>query len=273
MRKRALIFHTLWISILAIALCLPAGQAVAGPVVDRIMKNKVMVVGTDPTYPPLTAKATDGELIGYEIDLIKVLAGLMKVKVQYKEIPFDKLLSAVEKNEIDLAVSGITVTPERNAKVIFASPHMVAGQSVILKKQMAINLQGPASLNKSDVTVAAAKGTTSEMAVKELLPKAKYIPVDSQEAALKLVLEGRAKAAMADFPFCALSSFRYADQGIVTTEKAFTYEPLGIAMSAEDPQLQNLVQNFLSLMQGSGRMEEMQARWFKSADWIKRLPK
>jgi polar amino acid transport system substrate-binding protein len=273
MRKRAFGFHALWIFILAIALCLPAMQAGAGPVLDRIQKNGVLVVGTDPTYPPLTAKATDGSLIGYEVDLIKVMAGLMKVKVQYKEIPFDKLLSAVEKNEIDLAVSGITMTPERNARVMFAGPHMVAGQSVILKKQMAINLQGPASLNKPDITVAAGKGTTGELAVKELLPKAKYIPVDSQEAALKLVLDGKADAAMADFPFCALSSFRYADKGIVTTEQAFTYEPLGIAMSGKDAQLHNLVHNYLQLIQGSGRMEEMQARWFKRADWIKQLPK
>ncbi len=273
MRNRAFGLHALWIFILAIALCLPALQAQAGPVLDRIKKNGVLVVGTDPTYPPLVAKATDGTLIGYEIDLAKVLAGLLKVKLQFKEIPFEKLFSAVEKGEVDIALSGITITPERNANVMFAGPHMVAGQSVITTKKEAFHLQSPVSLNQPQITVAAAKGTTSEMAVKELLPKAKYIPVDSQEAALKMVLDGKAKAAIADFPFCALASFRYADKDIVTTEKAFTFEPLGIAISAKDPLLHNLLQNFLLLMQGSGRLEEIQARWFKRSDWMKRLPK
>jgi len=273
MRKRAAGFFALLIIILAMALCLPALQASAGPVLDRIKKNKVIVVGADPTYPPLMAKATDGEMIGYEVDLVKVLAGLLKVKVQFKEIPFDKLLAAVEQGQVDIALSGITITPERNARVMFAGPHMVAGQSVITTKKEAFHLQSPVSLNQPQITVAAAKGTTSEMAVKELLPKAKYISVDSQEAALKLVLNGKAKAAIADFPFCALASFRYADKDIVTTEKAFTFEPLGIALSAQDPQLHNLLQNFLLLLQGSGRLEEIQARWFKRSDWMKRLPK
>jgi polar amino acid transport system substrate-binding protein len=271
MRKRA--FAAFMIALLAMAVCLPALQAQAGPVLDRIQKNGVLVVGTDPSYPPLTAKAADGELIGYEIDLARMLAAALRVKLQLKELPFDKLLPALDSGDIDLAMAGITITPRRNAKYMFAGPHMVAGQSVITTKDMAFHLQSPASLNQAKITVAAAKGTTSEMAVKELLPKAKYIPVENQEDALKAVLEGKAKAAIADFPFCALASFRYADKNIVTTDQAFTFEPLGIAMSQEDPLLHNLLQNFLLLLQGSGRTEELKNRWFKKSDWMKRLPK
>jgi ABC-type amino acid transport substrate-binding protein len=270
-RKRA--FAALLIVLSAMAFCLPAMQAQAGPVLDRIQKNGVLVVGTDPSYPPLSAKAVDGEIIGYEIDLARFLAAALKVKLQLKEVPFNYLLPALGKGEVDLVMAGLTITPGRNAKYMFAGPHLVAGQSVLTTRELAINLQGPASLNQAGITVAAAKGTTGEMAVKELLPKAKYIQAETQEAALRLVLAGKAKAAIADFPYCAVASFRYRDKGIVTTEKPFTFEPLGIAMSQEDPLLHNLVQNFLLLLQGSGRMEEMQNRWFKKSGWIKRLPK
>lgn len=273
MRKRAFGLHAFLVALLAVSLCLAAAQAQAGPVLDRIQKNGVLVVGTDPSYPPLSAKAKDGELIGYEIDLARYLAAALRVKLQLKELPFNDLLPALGKGEVDLVMSGLTITPRRNAKYMFAGPHLVAGQSVLTTKEMAFHLQSPASLNQASITVTAAKGTTGEMAVKELLPKAKYIQAETQEAALKLVLDGKAKAAIADFPFCALSSFRYADQNIVTTDKAFTFEPLGIALNQDDPLLHNLLQNFLLLLQGSGRMEEMQARWFKKSDWIKRLPK
>lgn len=271
MRKRA--FGALLIVLLTMAIFISALPAQAGPVLDRIQKNGVLVVGTDPSYPPLTFKAKDGEILGLEIDLARYLAAVLKVKLQLKELPFEKLLPALDSGEVDLVLAGLSITPRRNAKYMFAGPHMLAGQSVITTKDMAFHLKSPASLNQAKFTVAAAKGTTGEMAVKELLPKAKYIPVETQEAALKLVLEGKAKAAIADFPFCALASFRYADKGIVTTEKAFTFEPLGIALNQNDPLLHNLLQNFLLLLQGSGRIEELQDRWFKKSDWMKRLPK
>ncbi len=273
MRNRACGFRTLLISLLALTFLAPALTAQAGPVLDRIQKSGVLVVGTAPDYPPLTAKASDGTLIGYEIDLARYLAATLKVKLQLKELPFGDLLPALEKGEVDLVLSGLTITPQRNSRVMFAGPHLVAGQSVLTTKEMAINLQGPASLNQPGIKVAAAKGTTGEMAVKELLPKADYVQADSQDAALKKLLAGRVKAVIADFPFCAVASFRYKDKNIIATDKPFTFEPLGIALNQNDPLLHNLVQNFLLLLQGSGRMEELQNRWFKSSDWMKALPK
>jgi polar amino acid transport system substrate-binding protein len=273
MRKPGHGLKALLIIFLTMALCAPALIAQAGPVLDRIQKNGVLVVGTSGAYPPLTAKAINGEFIGYEMDLARYLAAALKVKLQIKEIPFSDLLPALEKGEVDLVLDGFTITPARNARVMFAGPHLVAGQSLLTSKEMAISLQGPASLNQPSITVAAAKGTTGEMAVKELLPKADYVPVDSQEAALKLLLKGKVKAVVADFPFCAVASFRYKDKNIIATDKPFTFEPLGIAMSQSDPLLHNLVQNFLLLLQGSGRLEAMQNRWFKHSEWMKRLPK
>ncbi len=258
---------------LALALALSAPPAQAGPVLDRIKQRGLLVVGTDPTYPPLSVRAADGTIIGYEMDLARYLARALKVKLEIKAMPFNQLLPALQKGEVDLVLAGMTITPPRNSRVMFAGPHLVTGQSVLVDRKLALTIKSPASLNRPDITLAVDKGSTSEMAARDLLPKAKLVIAANQEDALKMLLEGQVQVVMADYPFCAVASFRYADQGIVTLDKPFTFEPLGIALSPKDPLLHNLVQNFLLLLQGSGRLQELQKHWFKDAGWMKRLAK
>jgi polar amino acid transport system substrate-binding protein len=50
----------------------------------------------------------------------------------------------------------------------------------------------------------------------------------------------------------------------------FTYEPIGIAMP-RDPALMNWMQNFLSILDGTGRLDDLEARWFEDASWLKEM--
>jgi polar amino acid transport system substrate-binding protein len=267
LRKAMVIFTAL---ALALALCLPAA---AGPVLDRIEKSGVLRVGSDPTYPPLAMKAKDGQIIGFEIDLMKFLASALKVKLKIEPMPFNDLLPALKAGKVDLVIAGMTITAKRNTQAIFVGPYLLAGQAVLTRVKSAQALRGMADLNKASIRVAAAKGSTGEMTVKQLLPKARYTPAANQEAALKLLLARKVDAVAADYPFCAVAAFRYRSQGIIATDKPFTFEPLGIALSPDDPLLANLLRNFLLVMEGSGQKQRLEQRWFKNGDWISRLPK
>jgi polar amino acid transport system substrate-binding protein len=52
----------------------------------------------------------------------------------------------------------------------------------------------------------------------------------------------------------------------------FTYEPLGIAVPANDPHLINWTGNFLGLLEGSGKMKMLKKRWFEDGSWLNELP-
>ena len=79
---------------------------------DRINKSGVLRVGVTGGQPPFNMKTKGGEIVGMEIDLARALAASMDVKVEFVEKDFAKLLPAVEKGEIDIALSGLTMTAE-----------------------------------------------------------------------------------------------------------------------------------------------------------------
>jgi ABC-type amino acid transport substrate-binding protein len=59
---------------------------------------------------------------------------------------------------------------------------------------------------------------------------------------------------------------------MATVDTPYTYEPLGIALPANDPLLVNWVENFLASLEGSGDLSRLRARWFLDGSWISKLP-
>jgi len=243
----------------------------AGPAMGRIMKKGELLVGTSGTQPPMTVTTKKGELIGLDVDIAKAMADAMDVKVKFVVMPFAKLLPALEANQVDIILSGMTITPKRNQKVAFVGPYYVSGKGILAGAEKYAALQEAKGLNTPEVTVAALKNSTSQKFVETLIPKAKLILTDSYEEAIDLLLKGKIDVLVADYYFCALSAYRYQDKGLISGGAPLTFEPLGIAM-AEDTLLINWVQNFMNLLQGSGQLKEMGEKWLSGGSWIDELP-
>jgi polar amino acid transport system substrate-binding protein len=257
---------------LLLGLALAASQAQAGPVIDRILKKGDLVVATTSDYPPLTAKTKEGEFIGLDMDIVRALAQALGVRLKIRQMPFERLVPAAAAGEVDLAIGGIGVTPRRNAKVYFAGPYFVSGQTLLATEKVGAGIKGLGDVNQPEFTIAVAKGTTSEQAARQIMRQAKIVAADSADQALEMVLSGEVKAMVADYPYCAVAVFRNPEAKLGTLEKPFTFEPLGIALPPTDPQWDNLVTNFLFNMEGGGRLNFLKNRWFKSPSWMRLLP-
>ena len=258
---------------LALALTLTlAGAAKAGPVIDRIQKKGELVVGTSGDQPPLNATTRDGKIIGLEPDIASLMASAMGVKLTLAGMPFAQLLPALKEGKIDLIMSGMTMTPQRNLKVAFVGPYYVTGKAFLTKLQTIASLQNADGIDKPEYTVAALKGSTSQQYVEKVLPHAKLVVTNDYDEALDLVIRDKAHALVADYHFCAVSAFRYREKGLTTVNAPFTFEPVGIAMQEGDPLLVNWVENFLSALDGSGDLKTLAERWFKDGSWLSELP-
>jgi polar amino acid transport system substrate-binding protein len=108
-----------------------AGKTSASPVLDRIQQRGELIVGTMGNMPPLNMTSKDGEIFGLEPDLARMLADAMDVKVKFVTKPFNELLPALQTGEVDMVLSGMTITPERNRKVAFIGPYFISGKAFL----------------------------------------------------------------------------------------------------------------------------------------------
>ena len=265
--KKAFIYVVLLTSVFLIF----AMTASAGPAMDRIMKRGELVVGTSGTQPPMTSTTKKGRIIGFDIDISRAMADAMGVKVKFVTMPFAKLLPALEKNQVDMVLSGMTITPKRNQKVAFVGQYYVSGKGILAVAEKYVALQEAKGLDTPEVSVAALKNSTSQKFAETLMSKAKLVLTDSYEEAIGLLLKDKIDVIVADYYFCALMAYRYRDKGLIAGKSPLTFEPLGIAMT-EDTLLINWVNNFMNHLQGSGKLKEITKKWLTGGAWIDELP-
>jgi len=262
---------------LAVAVVLMAvwGQTFAAgisPVLDRIQERKELVVGTAASMPPLNMTTKDGQIIGVEMDLARLFAGGMEVKLTVKPMNFNELLPALEAGQVDMVLSGMTMTPGRNLKVAFVGPYFASGKSILAKMVNVGSIDEIAKMNNPDKVLVALKGSTSQMFVEKVIPNAKLVLADDYDQAVTMVRNDKAVAMVADYPICMVSVFRYPDAKLGTLEKPISYEPVGVALPAGDPLLVNWVQNYLHTLEKMGEMKVLTEKWFKDTSWVNRLP-
>jgi len=257
----------------AVAEVFAAGESTRiSPVLDRIVGKKELVVGTAGSMPPLNMTTKDGQIIGIEVDLVKMIAGAMDVKLTLKTMHFNDLLPALERGEVDMVVSGMTMTPGRNLKFAFVGPYFHSGKSILTKKKNVDSLDEISKINNPGKVLTALKGSTSQMFVERVLPKAKLVLADDYGQAVAMVRDDKAQAMVADYPICMVSIYRYPDDGLTTLTKPLSYEPIGVALQANDPLLVNWLQNFFNYLEKTGERELLIERWSKDTSWVSQLP-
>ncbi len=248
------------------------GERSASPTLDRILERGELVVGTTGNMPPMNMKTKTGEIIGLDVDLGRVMASSMGVKLRLEPMPFADLLPALQAGNVDMIIAGMTITPERNLNVAFVGPYFNSGKCVLSKIETLAKAEEVDTINRPDVRLTALKGSTSQIFIEELAPKARLTAAKDYEEAVNLVLTDKVDAMIADYPICVVSLLRHKDSALVSVITTLIYEPIGIALPPADAQLINWTENFLHRMEETNQLELLRRRWFERSDWLKRLP-
>jgi polar amino acid transport system substrate-binding protein len=246
--------------------------AATSPVIDRILQKGELTVGTAAMMPPLNMTTKDGKIIGLEADLARYMADSKGVKLNLKAIQFSKLLPALEGGQIDMILSGMTMTSKRNLKVAFVGPYYVSGKGVLTNVATLAAATDPNALDEQKFKIAALEGSTSAEFVRKIMSKATLVTTKDYDEAVDMVIQGKVEAMVADHPICVVSVVRYPQHNLFSIIAPFTYEPLGVALPANDPLLANWVTNFLNKLEDSGVMDNVRDRWFNDTSWVKKLP-
>ena len=166
----------------------------------------------------------------------------------------------------------MSITAARSAKFAFAGPYMMSGKSILTKSGTLAGAKGADDINQPGFSFAALENSTSQEFVELNLPNASLVKIKDYDEGVKMVMDGKVDALVADMPICVLSVMRYPDAGLTTLKRPMTVEPVGIAVPAGDPQLLNLLDNYLDALEGMGYMAELRKVWLQDGSWIAALP-
>lgn len=253
------------------AACSHVQPGTPSPNLDRITKAGVLRVGTAADMPPLNMLNKSGQPMGLDVDLAAYIAGALGVKLDVVVKPFPDLLPALKAGEVDMVLSGLTITPQRNLNVAFVGPYHITGKALLTKFKSMVAAEDPSKLNSQAFAYTALGSSTSAELVETLMPKSRLVTTKNYEDAVGMVLTNKVDALVADYHVCVLSLLRHPNEGLVSLITPFTYEPLGIAIPPGDAQMINWLTNFLHAMRESDELIKLKTKWIENPSWLAEL--
>jgi len=260
------------LALVVLCLLLPAMAWSQSPVLDRVVENGVLRVAMSVDQPPFNMRNRANTIIGFDVDLAQALATAMQVKLEIVELPFARLLPAVVEGKADVAISGITITPERTREVSFVGPYTLSGKSMLTTERIKNVVKTGAEFNDPEIRIVALKDSTSESFVERKLPQATLHTIPNYNEGIQMLLTGRVDAMVADSPILQLSMLRYPDAELGIVEPQLSVEPLGLAIARNDAQFENLLRNYLHGFEKAGLIPTLRKKWFEDNSWIATLP-
>jgi len=117
---------------------LPQSASSTDTVWANIQDAGVIRVGTDPTWPPYQMlDDVTGDIVGFEVDLANECAERLGLTIEWQSVSFDSIILSVQQGQLDMGVSGFSITATRLDQVSFTVPHSTTlGQVVMLKSTM-----------------------------------------------------------------------------------------------------------------------------------------
>jgi ABC-type amino acid transport substrate-binding protein len=144
--------------------------------------------------------------------------------------------------------------------------------SILTRDSVLTKITSAEEFNRENLKLLALSNSTHANFIKTVAPDATLIEFGSYDEGVALLVDGKADAMVADMTQCLIAVMRFPDAGLITLEKPLTVEPVGIAVSKDDPQFMNLVDNFLTAYEKTGVLNQLRKKWFEDDAWVAALP-
>jgi ABC-type amino acid transport substrate-binding protein len=141
-----------------------------------------------------------GALEGMDIDMAEALARRLRVRLRFVETSFTEFTDRLDQGECDLAMMGVGITPEREARVDFSQPYFASPVFAVTPRG-STRVRQWSDLDRPGIVIAVVAGTRMEPLMREALHHADLLVLRSPLSREQEVLAGRADAFMSDYPY------------------------------------------------------------------------
>lgn len=220
-----------------------------------------IVVGTNATFPPFESQ-DKGELVGFDMDLIRAIGEVQGIEVEIQHMSFDALVASVQQGKIDAAIAGMSITPERLESVDFTDAYFNAGLVVAVQSDNN-DIQGPEDLKGK--VLGAQSGTIGAAYCDKVAgedPATQVKVFKDIGVAFMELNKGGVDAVVNDHPVTLNYISTTEDANIKMVGDIFSADDkYGIAVQKGNTELLNLLNEGLTKIQENGTYDEIYAKW------------
>lgn len=217
-------------------------------------------VGVSADYPPM-AFLEQGHIVGIEADNAKAVGGVVGKELTLVNMPFNKLIPALQAGEIDVIMSAMSVTPERSQQVLFTDPFMEVGQMAIIRTEKAAQFAQPRSVYREGVRIGVEPGTTGAAFVERDMPDAVVKTFTDASAAFAALRSDEIDAYIHDAPTSWELARSTQFNDLISLYKPLTHEKLAWAVRQDDERLAAMLNDALRTMKSNGTLRYILNRW------------
>jgi len=183
------------------AITAPGALAQEKSLLDDVLARGKLIVGTGSTNAPWHFKDESGNLVGFDIDIAKMIAmGLFKdpTKIEFVEQSSDARIPNVTTGKVDITCQFMTVTAERAQQVAVTIPYYREGVGLLLKIDGKYKSFDDLKKAGSSAVVSVLQNVYAEEMVHAALPEAKVDQYESVDLMYQALDSGQADASATD---------------------------------------------------------------------------
>ncbi len=228
----------------------------AGTTPGDLQEAGTMTIGVKFDVPPFGLNnPQSGEVEGFDVDLGNYIADRLGVEAEFVEANSDNRIPLLVDGSIDLILSTMTITEERDQEIDFSEPYYVANGDILIPEGSEI--AGIDDLNGT--TVCTALGSTYQETIEEEAPDAELRLVDRYSECLELIQTGAIDAVSTDNVI--LTGMVIQDDTLSLLGEDFTTEPYGVGIPDGDTEMKEFVDESVAAFIDDGSWQETYDEW------------
>lgn len=232
---------------------------------EDVKSAGILNIGVKYDFRPFGYLDTKGRLVGFDIDMAKLLARKLRVSIKFFQVTSKNRIPRLLRKDIDIIVASMTHKVSRDKDIDFSISYFFDGQSILAS----VDEMGTSYKDFKNRKVGAVRGSTSGVQFKKLVPKSQIIYFTEYPQALRALKKGNIDAITTDYVWC-MTQEKSSNGTLKVIGEKLSYEPYAVGIPQNESRLRDSINFAIQAIVKEGLYSEVYEKWF--GEKPKKLP-
>ena len=244
-------------SALTLVLLAGATAAQANRLNDIKSRGKLICATLSGSEPLAFQDPKTRQYVGFDVDTCAALARQLGVALEHRPITVEARIPELGLGRVDVVAAAMGYTKERAEQIAFSDIHYQIPLKIVVSSSSGINSFADLAHKK----ISANKGSTPELYARSKIPAAQVVTYQDSPTAFLALAQNKVQG----FAIAQATGARFIEEGagkFKFLSESLAYEPTGLGLKKDEPELLAAVNKALRDMEASGELDAMWTKWY-----------